>query len=368
MERYRKRFESRDKQAFNLQEDLRQEFPSETLEKILKIKGLSYKYNLPEGKNEHYWADRILNADNKKNFVFIEKFYSLILKKNKNLSDIKIIRKNSKKDYGDMWFVIWGVLSRFTPEDIQAFINNDEFYIINIFEYLEKLYPNKYFRFLPSYKHQEKIKTAFDKIYDIKLTEDLHLKDFTKHSGASDFTKDWIEIRRKIVGAGNKSSKIHSIKVNRKKDYIIFIFKSKPTYDAVVDSVDVNSFAKGKKVRKYTQRIMVLDFFKYLETKPNYEDANVTWKEIKECLGVCPIKVDCNCMAQTYQGLSYYLTQLDGAIVPNNIKPRVWNKYHDINGDVGFLCKHLSMIFNSILFFKTNFTSMINKYLRQKKN
>lgn len=199
------------------------------------------------------------------------------------------------------------------------------------------------------------------------LEEDLHLNDFTKHAGASDFTKDWIEIRRKIKGAGNKSSKLHSIKVNRKKDYIIFVFKSKPTYDAIADSVDVNNFVKSKKVRAYTQRIMVLDFFKYLETKPNYEEANVTWKEIKECLEVCPIKVDCNCMAQTFQGLSYYLTQLDGSIVPNNIKPRVWNKYHDVNGDVGFLCKHLSMIFNSVELFKNNFTSMINKYLKQKR-
>lgn len=205
-------------------------------------------------------------------------------------------------------------------------------------------------------------------VKESKLEEDLHLKDFAKHSGASDFTKDWIEIRRKIVGAGNRSSKLHSIKVNRKKDYIIFIFKSKPTYDAVADSVDVNSFAKGKKVRKYTQRIMVLDFFKYLETKSNYEDANVTWKEIKECLDVCPIKVDCNCMAQTYQGLSYYLTQLDGAIVPNNIRPRVWNKYHDINGDVGFLCKHLSLTFSQISFWANPMTSMLNKYLKQKKN
>lgn len=214
----------------------------------------------------------------------------------------------------------------------------------------------------------ESIEIPLEKNYKLKLEEDLHLKDFTKHSGASDFTKDWIEIRRKIVGAGNKSSKLHSIKVNRKKDYIIFIFKSKPTYDAVADSFDVNSFAKVKKVRKYTQRIMVLDFFKYLETKPNYEDANVTWKEIKECLDVCPIKVDCNCMAQTYQGLSYYLTQLDGAIVPNNIRPRVWNKYHDINGDVGFLCKHLSLTFSQISFWANPMTSMLNKYLKQKKN
>ena len=39
------------------------------------------------------------------------------------------------------------------------------------------------------------------------------IADLKKHMGTSDFTKDWVEVRRKIVGAGNRSSKLKSLKV-----------------------------------------------------------------------------------------------------------------------------------------------------------
>lgn len=197
------------------------------------------------------------------------------------------------------------------------------------------------------------------------MSEELFLKDFKKHAGTSDFTKDWIEIRRKIRGAGNKSAKFHSIKINRRKDYIDIIFKSIPTYSGKERSVNVSSMTLNGNVKAYTQTIRVLDFFKYAETKPNYNEAELTNKEVKEVLNVCPVKVECNCGSFTFQGLSFYLTQLDGAIIDNNITPEVWNKYHDRKGDLGIICKHLSMIFNSIDFFLNPITSVINKYLKK---
>jgi hypothetical protein len=199
-----------------------------------------------------------------------------------------------------------------------------------------------------------------------KLEEELHLADFKKHAGASDFTKDWIEIRRKIKGPGNKSAKLHSLKVNRKDDYVIFVFKSSPTYSGLEKSVNVKSMTWNGKVKAYTEMIKINDFFKLAETKPGYVEKEMTWKEIKEILSVAPISVSCNCGSFTYQGLSYYLTQLEGTIFPNNIEPKRWNKYHDKGNDIGLLCKHLSMIFNSIDFFLSNFTSMINKYIQGK--
>jgi len=199
-----------------------------------------------------------------------------------------------------------------------------------------------------------------------KLEEELHLADFKKHAGASDFTKDWIEIRRKIKGPGNKSAKLHSLKINRKEDYVIFVFKSSPTYSGLEKSVNVKSMTWNGKVKAYTEMIKINDFFKLAETKPGYVEKEMNWKEIKEILSVAPISVSCNCGSFTYQGLSYYLTQLDGTIFPNNIEPKRWNKHHDKGNDIGMLCKHLSMIFNSIDFFLSNFTSMINKYIQSR--
>ena len=200
---------------------------------------------------------------------------------------------------------------------------------------------------------------------DKLMNEDLHLSDFKHHQATSDFTKDWIEVRRKIKGPANKSAKIHSMRVNRSKDYIIFVFKSKPTYDSKAQSVDVKSMIMNGNVNAYTQEIKVEGIFSLLKTKPEYNVQKLTIDEIREALNVCAIRVSCNCPAETFQGLSYYLTQIDGAIYPNNVKPKRWNKYHDKDSDTGFVCKHLSLITNQIEFFLTNFTSMINSYLKK---
>lgn len=212
----------------------------------------------------------------------------------------------------------------------------------------------------------ESIKIPLEKNYKSKLEEDLHLKDFTKHSGASDFTKDWIEIRRKIVGAGNKSSKLHSIKVNRKKDYVTFIFKSKPSYkDSAVDVVDPSTLSTAShKARTYTEEIRILDFFKLAETKPGYEKSEMTLEEIKEILNVASIQTFCNCQSFQFQGMNYVSTLFDASIYPEYRAPKRWNKFHK---DDNFICKHTSSIFNSVKFWINPMSSMINKYLKQHK-
>ena len=197
------------------------------------------------------------------------------------------------------------------------------------------------------------------------LEEELNLKDFKNHSGASDFTKDWIEIRRKMRGAGNKSAKIKGIRVNKKKGFITFVFNSVPTYTAKAKAVTQSGGREIKKnVSNYTQEVRIVDFFKWAETKPGYDKKKMTRDEVKEVLNVSTIQVDCNCPAFTWQGLSYYLTQLDGSIIPNNIEPKRWDKYHDQGNDIGLVCKHLSAIFQQIEFWLPVMTGMVNKYLK----
>lgn len=202
-----------------------------------------------------------------------------------------------------------------------------------------------------------------DALQEKKFSENLRFSDLQKHAGASDFTKDWIEVRRKIKGPGNKSAKLKSMRVSRKKDYITFIFKSKPTYDAKAKAVDVNNgMQTTKDVREYTQYLKVIDFFKLAETKPGYKESELTRKEIKEILQVADLQVFCDDPSFHWQGDNYVISLFDGSIYPTTIEPKHWRQLHN---DDNFLCKHLSMIINSIDFFLNPMSSMINKYLKR---
>jgi hypothetical protein len=196
-----------------------------------------------------------------------------------------------------------------------------------------------------------------------KFDENLRIVDLQKHAGASDFTKDWIEIRRKILGTGAKTVKLKSIKINRKKDYITFVFKSIPTYDTIVKAVNFPNTDKDKNVKMYTEQIRILDFFKLAQTKPNYEENQLTRKEIKEILKVADVQVSCDCKSFQFQGMNYILTTFDASIYPELRPPKVWNKWHK---DDNFTCKHLDMLLTQGLnIYLNNMTSMINKYLKR---
>jgi hypothetical protein len=195
-----------------------------------------------------------------------------------------------------------------------------------------------------------------------RIFEDLRLSDLKSHSGISSFTQKWQKDRQKIKGAGNKSVEIKSIKVNRKKDYITFIFKSYPTYTVFAKAVDFPNVEAEKRVKIYTQQIRVLDFFKWAETKPGYQEKEMSWKEIKEILEVANVQLSCNCKSFQFQGMNYILTTFDASIYPEFRPPQRWNKYHN---DDNFTCKHLDILITSGLnIYINNMTSMVNKYLQ----
>lgn len=195
------------------------------------------------------------------------------------------------------------------------------------------------------------------------IQENLRISDLQKHAGTSDFTKDWVEIRRKIRGTGANTVKLKSMKVNRKKDYITFVFKSIPTYDTIVKAVNFPNTDKDKNVKMYTEQIRILDFFKLAQTKPNYEEKELTRQEIKEILKVADVQVSCDCKSFQFQGMNYILTTFDASIYPELRPPKVWNKWHK---DDNFTCKHLDMLLTQGLnIYLNNMTSMINKYLKR---
>lgn len=194
------------------------------------------------------------------------------------------------------------------------------------------------------------------------LEEELHLSDFKGHSGVSDFTKPFLKDRIKKKGGGTTSTKIKALKVNRKQDYITFVFQAVPTYDKTVKVYDPKTQTQ-RRARSYLQQVRLKDFFKYAQTKPGYDEKNLTRKEIKEILNVCPISVFCNCFSFQFQGMAYVDTIMDASIYDELRPPERWRKYHSDNS---FACKHLSQVFTSIDFYLNNMSAMINKYLKSK--
>lgn len=199
--------------------------------------------------------------------------------------------------------------------------------------------------------------------YIEKFSEELRLSDLKKHAGLSNFTDKWRKDRQKIKGQGSRSAKIKSIKVNRPKDYITFVFTSEPTYTKKAKAVNTNNFEINKNVNVYTQQIRILDFFKWADTKPGFKEKEMTVKEIKEILEVCSIQIFCNCPSFHWQGHNYISSMFDASIFPTNIEPKHWKKYHN---DDNFICKHLDLLISQGLnIFINNMTQMINKYLKK---
>lgn len=191
--------------------------------------------------------------------------------------------------------------------------------------------------------------------------EELRLTDLTKHAGISDFTNYWKNERQKIKGAGNKSEKLIKLGINKKFGWITFYFLAEPTYTFKTKATNLPS-SKLHVDNLYTQKIRILNFFDWAKTYPNIVSTKqLTTQELKEILWNANIQVSCDCPAFWWQGVSYNLTILDGSIYPNNIKPKRWNKIH---GENGLVCKHLTLLLQSIRFWLSPMSSMLNKYLK----
>lgn len=196
----------------------------------------------------------------------------------------------------------------------------------------------------------------------IKLEEDLRLSDFKKHAGISGFTEPFMKDRQKRKGAGNKSAHLVKMKVNRKKDYVTFVFYSAPTYD-LTGKITGKNGKMSKESPWYTQEIRILDFFKWAKTTPGYKSAKqLSVNDLKDIFKVASVQVNCNDPSFWWQGDAWVLSQFDAAINPTDIAPKHWEKLH--NND-NFLCKHLDLIFAQIEFFIPIMASMLSKYLKE---
>jgi hypothetical protein len=207
-----------------------------------------------------------------------------------------------------------------------------------------------------------------------KLNEWVTLAALASSDAMSNFTKRTRKQRNTAVKAENYTAKPIDCELNDDGS-VLFIFETTATTPIYPDDYEFgqvnpeNNFAIEKNPdKKYTIYIKILDFMKWLkETRPDYlETKKITWKEIRDVLEVAYIQVFSTSPSFHWQGISYWLSQLDGSLYPTDIKPKFWNR-DDLHGDGNaFVDKHLGGLLRSFKFFYNPMASMIQKRMKDK--
>jgi len=220
--------------------------------------------------------------------------------------------------------------------------------------------------FIQDQHKMKQYKSQFKEWVTIKLKEyleeGLRLSDFKSHAGSSNFTKKWANDRKRLKGAGNRSAKLVKLTINKKTGDVTFFFASEPTYKDKAKVTVKPSMGMTKSSDVYIQLIRVTDFFKWAKTTPNYKSSKqLSKEELKDIMESADIKVHCDDPSFWWQGDAWVVTQFDAAIIPCDIPPKHWRKYHN---DDNFVCKHLDLLLTSIDFFLPQMTAMLNRYLK----
>jgi hypothetical protein len=203
------------------------------------------------------------------------------------------------------------------------------------------------------------------------LQEFLTLKDLQNTSAVSSFTKRTRKERNEVMKTENYTAKLIDVELNEKENYVTFGFLTEATEPIYPDDFifgetnpEDNFEIDRNESKTYEMYIKILDFFTWLrDTRP--EDAgDITRKDIKEVLEVSNIQLFSTSPSWHWQGINFWLSQLDGSIYPTDIEPKFWNR-EDLHGNDGaFLDKHLAGLLNQISFFLNPMASMLTKRLR----
>ncbi len=201
----------------------------------------------------------------------------------------------------------------------------------------------------------------------VRFNENLRISDLTKNQGVSNITKKYKKIRSGEIGAESRNVKLIDTEVNKKLNYVKFIFLTEVTpvygdYHDYEETEPGDYSLHANRSKTYTEEMVVLDFFDWLDTYP--DKTEITRKDIKDILEVSDIKLYCSCPSFNYQGMAHRLTTFDAAIYPQVINDKIWGPRHN---DDNFLCKHLQGTVNSYKFWLQPASSQLTKKLQNRK-
>jgi len=206
-----------------------------------------------------------------------------------------------------------------------------------------------------------------------RLKEWVNLSTLASKDAMSDFTKRTRAERNRAVRAENYTAKFVDCEINSDGS-VLFTFETtattpiyEPDYQFKKADPNDNFALKSNPDKKYRIQVKILDFMKWLkETRPDYmELTKITWKEIRDVLEVAYIQVYSDSPSFHWQGINYWLSQLDGSIYPTDIEPKVWNK-PTLHGDGNaFVDKHLGGLLRQFKFFYNPMARMIQKRMKE---
>lgn len=179
-------------------------------------------------------------------------------------------------------------------------------------------------------------------------------------------------IRKELVGNPNKNIKFITSELNDDGS-ADFLFQTIVTpYDDIdhvykeltdapiatqINSGSMNVNDSGE----YMMCIRINDFWDLIEDLEVIENNEFDKNTLSAILDLSEdVKFSCGCPSFVYTGISYYVTKEDASLMPNNIKPKVWDKYRD----GALCCKHLSGLFRSLSFFIPQCAMSIKKNMR----
>jgi len=211
-----------------------------------------------------------------------------------------------------------------------------------------------------------------------KLNE-ITFADLRDKGNVSDFTQVWRKDRNRVMGNAAQNTKLVDCVINEKEGTVVFQFLTEATelngkkpndnidssYRFYTDDkmeTDPPSWKLKRNTSKvYELQIKILNFFDWLDT---YNGEEVGKKEMREILETSDVQLSSSSPSFNWQGFAYWLTQIDGSIYKQTIKPQRWDKMHG-DGEA-FLDKHLASLISSIQFFTNQMAQMITSKLKKR--
>ena len=180
-------------------------------------------------------------------------------------------------------------------------------------------------------------------------------------------------IRKDLVGTPNRNIKFITSQLNDDGS-ADFLFQTvvtpyedadhvyKELIDAPIADIVNASAMKTNNSGEYMMCLRINDFWDLIEELEVIEKNEFDKNTLSAILDLSEdVKYSCNCVSFIWSGVSFFATQEDASLIPNNIYPKKWDKYR-----AGALCcKHLSGLFRTLSFQIPKMSQSIKKNMRE---
>ena len=180
-------------------------------------------------------------------------------------------------------------------------------------------------------------------------------------------------IRKDLVGTPNRNIKFITSQLNGDGS-ADFLFQTvvtpyedvdhvyKELIDAPIADIVNASAMKTNNSGEYMMCLRINDFWDLIEELEVIEKNEFDKNTLSAILDLSEdVKYSCNCVSFIWSGVSFFATQEDASLIPNNIYPKKWDKYR-----AGALCcKHLSGLFRTLSFQIPKMSQSIRKNMKE---